>query len=190
MFAEATSDAGRNTLPTNVAHVAGVHALEVLDERGVRDARTVAAELIGDGIATAECLVALQSRFNASVLGFRQDNALTGMLGAFPINRAGLKAVENGIFDAVQLDLDLVAQPGEEPAGYYGWGFAATSRDGARAVMRACVDIHRLLYFAVPTFARAVTADGSRALQSIGFRPHERHASLFIIAPSIGLVRG
>jgi hypothetical protein len=53
--------------------------------------------------------------------------------------------------------------------------------------MMASVDIHRLLYWAVPTFARAVTADGSRALQRIGFRPHATQAGLFVIAPALNV---
>jgi hypothetical protein len=114
----------------------------------------------------------------------RQNESLTGLLAAFPLNRAGLDAVEHATFDAVALDLALVAEPGVRPAGYYGWGFAATNKDGARAVLRASIDIHRLLYWATPTFARAVTSDGTRALTSIGFHPHAQQAGLFFIPPA------
>ena len=64
---------------------------------------------------------------------------------------------------------------------------AATNHDGERAVRMASEDIHRLLDWAVPTFARAVTADGSRALQRIGFRPHPTQAGLFVIAPALNV---
>lgn len=187
LFAEASVSDGRNTLPQNVAAVAARHGLEILDAEAIREARTLAAQLIGEGVATAECLIALQSQFDAAIFGLRQEGALTGLLAAFPLNAAGLEALERGAFDAVALDTALVARPGEAPAAYYGWAFAATNQDGGRAVMMASVDIHRLLYWAVPTFARAVTADGSRALQRIGFRPHATQAGLFVIAPTLNV---
>ncbi|MEZ5961384.1 MAG: hypothetical protein R3C30_13310 [Hyphomonadaceae bacterium] len=185
MYAEATAPNGRNTLPENVAAVAAKHALEVLDDVAMGEARSLAAELIGDGVATTERFLALQAHFGAAVFGLRQEGVLTGLLAAFPINAAGLAALESGAFDAVALDTTLVSRAGEEPAAYYGWGFAATNHDGARAVMLASIDIHRLLYWAVPTFARAVTPDGSRALQRIGFRPHATQAGLFLISPAL-----
>jgi hypothetical protein len=185
LFAEARAQSGRNTLPSNVAAVAAQQGLEVLDAGAMGEARTLAAQLIGEGVATAARFLALQSHFGAAVFGLRQDGVLTGLLAAFPINAAGLAALELGAFDAVALDTTLVSRPGEEPAAYYGWGFAATNHDGARAVMLASIDIQRLLYWAVPTFARAVTPDGSRALQRIGFHPHATQAGLFVIAPAL-----
>jgi hypothetical protein len=184
LFAEATSQNGRNTLPQNVAAVAAHHGLDILDPEAIREARALAVRLIGEGVATTERLLALQSQFGAAIFGFRENGALTGLLAAFPLNTSGLEALERGAFDAVALDTALVARPGEDPAAYYGWAFAATTQDGGRAVMMASLDIHRLLYWAVPTFARAVTADGSRALQRIGFRPHATQPGLFLIAPA------
>lgn len=187
LVAEANAQNGRNTLPQNVAAVAAQHGLEILDAEAIREARVLAVQLIGDGVATADSLIGLQSQFGAALFGLRQEGALTGLLAAFPLNAVGLEALERGVFDAVSLDPALVARPGEEPAAYYGWAFAATNHDGGRAVMMASVDIHRLLYWAVPTFARAVTADGSRALQRIGFRPHATQAGLFVIAPVLNV---
>jgi hypothetical protein len=183
LFAEASSQNGRNTLPQNVAAVAAQHGLDILDGEAIGEARALAVQLIGEGVASTERLLDLQSQFGAAIFGLRQEGALTGLLAAFPLNVAGLSALERGAFDAVVLDTALVARPGEDPAAYYGWAFAATNQDGGRAVMMASLDIHRLLYWAVPTFARAVTADGSRALQRIGFRPHAAQAGLFVIAP-------
>lgn len=187
LFAEASAQNGRNTLPQNVAAVAAQHGLEILDAQAIREARALAVQLIGEGVATAECLNGLQSQFGAAIFGLRQDGVLTGLLAAFPLNATGFELLERGAFDAVALDTELVAGPGEEPSAYYGWAFAATNHDGGRAVMMASVDIHRLLYWAVPTYARAVTADGSRALQRIGFRPHATQAGLFVIAPALNV---
>ena len=124
---------------------------------------------------------------SVSMGGERMGAFATGLLAAFPLNTTGFDLLERGEFDAVTLDIALVAGPGEAPAAYYGWAFAATNHDGGRAVMMASVDIHRLLYWAVPTYARAVTADGSRALQRIGFRPHATQAGLFVIAPALSV---
>ena len=187
LFAEAGVQDGRNTLPQNVAAVAAQHGLEILDAAAIREARALAVRLIGEGVASADSLIELQSKFGAALFGLRQEGSLTGLLAAFPLNAAGLSALEAGVFDAVALDTGLVARPGEDPAAYYGWAFAATNHDGGRAVMMASVDIHRLLYWAVPTYARAVTADGSRALQRIGFRPHPTQAGLFVIAPALNV---
>lgn len=181
MFADAISKDGKNRLPENVALVAAQHGLGVLDADGIAEARALAAQLIGEGVADVDRFAALQSHFGAAVFGLRQDGVLTGLLAAFPLNAIGLRTLERAAFDAVMLDLAQVARPGEQPAAYYGWGFAATNKDGARAVLRASVDIHRLLYWGVPTFARAVTSDGMRALQSIGFHPHQSQAGLYVI---------
>ncbi|HYD89281.1 MAG TPA: hypothetical protein VEA80_17515 [Vitreimonas sp.] len=175
---------GRNRDPDRVAAAAAEFSLMPLDQAGIAEARALAAALIGQGIAETADFVAVQRVFPASVFGIRENGRLTGVLAAFPLNRMGLKTVEQDCFDAVRLDSRLVAAAGEDPAAYYGWGFAATSKDGARAVMKTCVAIHRNLYFATPTFARAVTSDGVRALQSIGFRLLEGREDLFAIAPA------
>lgn len=186
LIAEAAAQDGYNTAPENVAAAAAQHGLSVLDAGTIPEARALAAQLIGESVATTDRFLALQAHFGAAVFGLRQNGILTGLLAAFPLNSAGLKALERGAFDAVALDTALVARPGEVPVAYYGWGFAATTHDGARAVMLASIEIHRLLYWAVPTFARAVTADGARALQRIGFRPHATQEGLFLIAPARG----
>ena len=89
LFAEATFQNGRNTLPQNVAAVAAQHGLEVLDAEAIREARALAVGLIGDGVASAQCLIDLQSHFGAAIFGLRQEGALTGLLAAFPLNAEG-----------------------------------------------------------------------------------------------------
>ena len=98
-------------------------------------------------------------------------NPITALLAAFPVNARGLDLLQDGSFDTINIDVSTISSPGETPAAYYGWGFAAATKDGGRAVVKASAQIHRELYWATPTFARAVTADGLRALSSIGFLP-------------------
>jgi hypothetical protein len=141
---------------------------------------------LGDQVAPISAFRGVQQSFPAAVLGFVEDGAVTGVLSAFPLNAAGLRHIEQGAFDAFNLDLALVARPGERPSAYYGWGFAARTKDAGRAVVKASVEIQRRLYWATPCFARAVSADGVRALTSIGFRRYgDADASLLWMAPAL-----
>lgn len=180
---EDAARAGANASPKAVAQTASLFGLELLDDAGIVEARALAARLIGEAIAPASSFIAVQQIFAGAVFGLRESGALTGVLAAFPLNQAGHEALTSGGFDAAVLDPLQVALPGHEPAAYYGWGFAASTKDGARAVMKASVEIHRQLYWAVPVYARAVTGDGERALQSIGFRPMPGREGLLAIAP-------
>lgn len=171
--------------PGEVARLARLHRLSLLDDAGVSAARDFAAKLVGDGVAPASVFIAVQRRAGAAVFGFHEKGTLTGVLAAFPVDAEGLQRLREGSFNAIDLDLDLVARPGETPAAYYGWGFAASTPNGGRAVVKASAQIHRELYWATPTFARAVTADGVRALTAIGFRPVDGGgANLLWIAPN------
>lgn len=174
---------GANSDPSQVAAVAGFFGLRVLDEEGIDEARRFAASLIGEGIAPTASYLAVQRIFPASVFGFREGGALTGVLSAFPLTASGYLSLREGTFNAIDVDAAWIAAPRLTPAAYYGWGFAATTREGGRAVVKASVEIHRRLYWATPTFARAVTDDGVRALTSIGFRSTSQ-TGLLAIAPA------
>ena len=162
---------GQCSNPSDVARVAAAFGLSVLDDDGIRQARDLSVALLGDVVAPAETFCAVQRAVGAAMFGFREAGVLTAVLAAFPLNYEGLAHLRAGTFDAVNLDVTLVAGPGERPGAYYGWGFAATTKDGGRAVLRASAEIHRQLYWATPTFARAVTTDGLRALTALGFKP-------------------
>ena len=161
--------AGQCADPTQVGAVAARFDLRVLDDAGVSDGRELAARLV-PGVAPASAFLAVQHAVGAALFGFFEEDKITGILAAFPLNAAGYEALKEGRFNAVDLDPAMVAREGEAPAAYYGWGFAASTKDAGRAVVKASVQIHRELYWATPTFARAVTPDGVRALTSIGFR--------------------
>lgn len=161
---------GRCSDPRDVSAVALQHGLMVLSDDDVRAARALAAKLVSGEVAPASAFVAVQQAAGAAIFGFFEANAITALLAAFPVNERGLHLLQSGGFDAVNIDLSTIASRGETPAAYYGWGFAAATKDGGRAVVKASAQIHRELYWATPTFARAVTADGLRALSSIGFQ--------------------
>lgn len=157
--------------PRQVSAVASQHGLILLDDDQVCAARALAARLVSGEVAPDNAFVAVQHAAGAAIFGFLEGAEMTALLAAFPVNARGLDLLQRGSFDAINIDLETIARPGEAPAAYYGWGFAAATKDGGRAVVKASAQIHRDLYWAIPTFARAVTADGLRALSGIGFQP-------------------
>lgn len=126
--------------------------------------RAIAAGLIGAGIASAETFIAMQRHTRSSVFVHLEDGEVTGMLGLFLLRASGLKAIQNGTFDAVNPDFAMVASPGERPAACYGWGFAASTERGGSAAVRAAVAMQQRLFWAIPTFTRTATPDGVRVI--------------------------
>lgn len=165
------SEPGKCSDKNEIARIAALFDLAVLDETGVIEGRALAAQLLGESIAPAENFVAVQRAAGAALLGFFEDGKMTGLLAAFPLSAKGHEHLQAGSFDPINLDLGLICWNGETPEAYYGWGFVASTKDGARAVVKATAAIHQALFWATPTYARATTADGLRALSSLGFRP-------------------
>lgn len=162
---------GRCADPREVGRVVGQYGLAPLDDAAIRVARALAAGLISEHIASADTFIAVQRVVGHAVFGFREAGELTGLLACFPLNHEGCAQLTTGGFDAVDVDFSLIAAPGKTPAAYYGWGYAASTKEGGRAVVKASLHIQRELYWAAPTFARAVTDAGKRSLCSIGFAP-------------------
>lgn len=156
--------------PNEVRAVAGRHGLVWLDDGQIGAARSLAARLVSGAVAPESVFSAVQHAAGAAVFGFFENGAISALLAAFAVNARGLAQLQRGVYETLDIDLTTIAAPGEAPAAYYGWGFAASTKDGGRAVVKASAQIHRELYWATPTFARAVTADGLRALSSIGFQ--------------------
>jgi len=166
-----SSVVGRCSDPAEVGAVALQHGLMLLGDNDIRTARALAARLVSGEVAPDSAFIAVQHAAGAAIFGFFEGGDITALLAAFAVNAKGLELLQRGGFDAVNIDVSTIASPGEMPAAYYGWGFAASTKDGGRAVVKASAQIHRELYWATPTFARAVTADGLRALSAIGFQP-------------------
>jgi hypothetical protein len=176
---------GRANDPVRIAAVCAQFGLELAAEDDIRAGRAIAARLISDGIASAETFIAMQKLTGASVFVLREDGAVTGMLGFFILRAAGLKAIEGGTFDAIDPDWDMVALAGETPAAVYGWGFAATTERGGRAAVKASVDLHRRLFWGMPTFTRTATPDGVRViLGSMGYRIYREDDPTLVWIPA------
>lgn len=131
------------------------HGLVALSDSGICAARALAARLVSGEVASDATFIAVQHAAGAAIFGFFEGDEITALLAAFPVNAIGLGLLQRSAFDAVDLDLSTIARPGDRPAAYYGWGFAAATSNGGRAVVKASVQIHRELYWATPTFLRA-----------------------------------
>lgn len=177
---------GKCTDRSAVARFASGFGLEVLSDSDIALAREVSADMIGADLASAETLIACQRTAEAVVFGYRENGALTGMMALLPLNADGLVNMECGAFDARAPSLNLIARPGDEPAGYYAWGIAATTKDAARALIRTSAALRTNLFWAIPSFTRAATADGLRLMSSFGYRPFIDADPQLIMAPAPG----
>lgn len=181
-----TDPHGACTDRSMVASLAASYGLEALAAGDIVTARDIGAGLIGQSLASAETLIAIQRTAESVVFGYREDGALAGMMALLPLREPAIAALLEGRFDACSPDMDLVARPGEAPACYYAWGIAATSKTAARAMIQASAALRRTLFWAIPSFTRAVTDDGRRLMASFGYRPVSDVDPHLIMAPATG----
>lgn len=181
---------GRVNDPERIAAVAASFGMALATDDDIRAGREIAARLIGEGIAAADTFIAMQRLTRSSVFVHREERVVTGMLGLFLLRPAGLRSIENGVFDAASPDMDLVARPGERPAACYGWGFAASTERGGSAAVRTAVALRERLFWAIPTFTRTATPDGVRVvLGSMGYRPYNQSDPTLVWRPAAASVR-
>lgn len=162
---------GRCSSAEAIATVAARSGLVRLDETQITQAHALAHAALGDGVASEATFAAVQRHVGAAVFGYFDEGALSGVLASFPLNEAGHHALRSGVFDTVNVDLSGLCKDGEAPDAYYGWGFVATTPKAGIAVVRASGAIYSTLFWNTPTYARAVTAAGKRALLLLGARP-------------------
>jgi hypothetical protein len=137
----------------------------------VAPARSLAAELIGDGIVTADDLDRVQRLTGGSSLFVtEEDGALRGILAFVLLNAAGLRAVHEGSFDARAPDGLHLAGPGDNACAFYGWGVAATTKVSARRLIDGARTVMQGAFGPLPKFARPTTEAGRRLMyERLGF---------------------
>ncbi len=146
--------------------------------------QAMAAERIGEGTVSAEMMQAVQDITGCSVFVARDAGKVTGLTAFFLLRPEGMQAFEEGRFDTVNVNLDYVCRPREEPAGGYAWGFVASNDRAAGRVVKASITIRETLLWALPGFTKAATDDGARLIYgSLGFVPVEGNPSLARYAP-------
>lgn len=92
-----------------------------------------------------------------------------GFVAMLPLNEAGLEQLVQGTFDTSNPDLSLLTTQSEKPAGIYIWAIHALGRL-AGGLPLAFEKICTPLYQEADLYARAVTIDGHRFLEALGFR--------------------
>jgi hypothetical protein len=163
-FAEIGPTEGRVSDPDRIVAVANRFGMTLATDDQIRAAREIAAQLIGDGIASVDTFIAMQTLTESSMFVFVESGGVTGMLGLFLLSDRGLRALERGVFDAITPEREYVCPPRQTPAACYGWGFAATTEAGGRAAVKTAVAVCEELFWAIPTFTRTATPDGVRVI--------------------------
>ena len=110
------------------------------------------------------CIMALarRSKFDP------KSPTVEGFIAVLPLNALGLRILALGTFDGTKPDLRLLARPDERPAGVYIWCVylpGALAAGMALLMERLSTDQNA----GVNIYARAVTEDGKRFSQVLGF---------------------
>jgi predicted GNAT family N-acyltransferase len=92
-----------------------------------------------------------------------------GFFAFLMLNEAGLAQLAAGSLDASNPDIELLAAQNERPAGIYVWAIHARG-PLAGGVALVFEKISAPLYKDVDLFAKAVTVDGCRFLETLGFQ--------------------
>jgi predicted GNAT family N-acyltransferase len=129
------------------------------------------------GLASREAVVRVMAHNPDSVWGIarRAEYAAgamrpEGFIGFLMLNERGVRRLIAGTFDTSDPDLDLLCGQHQRPAGIYVW--AIWARHGLVAgVALAFEKMWIPLYASADLYARAVTQDGKRLLETMGFRP-------------------
>jgi predicted GNAT family N-acyltransferase len=91
-----------------------------------------------------------------------------GFLALLMLNEAGMKKLIDGTLDTSNPDLSLLASQNEAPAGIYLWAVHARGIL-AGGIPLVFEKVSTPLYAGADLFARAVTLDGRRILETTGF---------------------
>jgi hypothetical protein len=153
----------------NVAAEFGFRAVAPTEFRAVR---SLAARRMKHRVSTCRTFRAVQAIQPASSLCFCEDGVITGLNGVLLLREAAVAQLMSGAFDGLDVDLELLARPGEAPAIGYGWGMAATTKPGGAAVIASTMPLRVGPLGAIPFVTNAVTAVGRHvSITRFGYRP-------------------
>jgi hypothetical protein len=123
-------------------------------------------------VSTETFALAHRRTGGASMFVHRLNGEIDGAFAMLPLRRSGLDALNAHSFNAKEPDWNQVAKAGEDPAAIYGWGFAASTRRAAAAVVRGAMLIREEAFGGIPWFTRAATPAGAKViLGKMGYRP-------------------
>jgi predicted GNAT family N-acyltransferase len=129
------------------------------------------------GLASREAVVRVMAHNPDTVWGIarRQEEHVgalrpEGFIGFLTLNQQGVRRLIAGTFDASDPDIDLLSGQHERPAGIYVWAMWARNKLVA-GIPLAFEKVWTPLYKEADLYARAVTQDGKRLLETMGFTP-------------------
>jgi predicted GNAT family N-acyltransferase len=135
------------------------------------------AEVDLPGLASREAVLRVMAHNPDTVWGIARREAYTGgalqpegFIGFLMLNEQGMRRLIAGSFDASDPDIDLVCGQNERPAGIYVWAMWARNNLVA-GIPLAFEKMWIPLYKGADLYARAVTQDGKRLLETMGFTP-------------------
>jgi len=153
---------------------------------------TLAAEDLGSlvdraridlpGLAAPEAVLRVMRHNPDSVWGIgrrREGRTLVaeGFVGFLMLKEEGVRRLIAGTFDACEPDLELLSAQNEKPAGIYLWAMWARNNLVA-GIPLAFEKMFTPLYKDADLYARAVTLDGKRLLETMGFQPGAAYEKL------------
>jgi predicted GNAT family N-acyltransferase len=135
------------------------------------------AEVDLPGLASRETVLRVMAHNPDTVWGIARREAYArgalmpeGFIGFLMLNEQGLRRLIAGTFDASDPDTDLLCSQNERPAGIYVWAMWARHKLVA-GIPLAFEKMWTPLYKGADLYARAVTLDGKRLLETMGFSP-------------------
>jgi predicted GNAT family N-acyltransferase len=140
------------------------------------------AEIDLPGLASREAVLRVMAHNPDTVWGIarrKAGGALTaeGFVGFLMLNEQGVRRLIAGTFDASDPDLGLLCFQNQRPAGIYVWVMWARNKLVA-GIPLAFEKMRTPLYKEADLYARAVTQDGKRLLETMGFTPGAAFAKL------------
>jgi hypothetical protein len=182
---------GKCSDPRMVNAVAAYCGITLASNAEIIEARALAASTISDAVVSIDLMQAVQDITQCGIFVVRERGVITGLTGFVPLRDPGIQALRAGTFDSLNIDLDHVWRPREIPAGGYAWGFAATNDRAAGRVVKGSVAVRETLFWALPAYTRAATADGVRViLGSLGFERVPGDPTLTYSGPRAAALQG
>jgi predicted GNAT family N-acyltransferase len=108
-----------------------------------------------------------------------------GFLAALPLTEEGTRRLVDGRLDTRNPDLSFVARQWERPAGIYVWCLYAKGAIAA-AIPLVLQKFSSPLCRGVNIYSRAVTKEGLRLVEQVGFRPGAHYDG--VIAPHLHMI--
>ncbi len=141
--------------------------------------------LVGRKLARAEVVYTLDTITGMSIWVTGQP--ISGLYVSVPLTYEGRVAAEKGQFIPEDPVLSHVAPARTPIHGSYLGVYAGATKEARRAIMKASITARETHFSGVPSYARAATQEGERAMLEMGFRRLDETApGMFVLDPLTG----